>query len=170
MPVGTELTATTGIAARQIEGKTIHSLLHFFNRPTFEAAVKGRRLDTILAEIPQLVIDGISMFQAYQLDAVIAAASRVNCQVTITGDFCQLPPVPEKDPRTGRNLPVKFAFEGAAWPNLEVELMTGSFRQVDPHFQRVLNELRRGQADPKHFAFHNEIDNHFDGVTIFGLN
>ena len=61
-------------------------------------------------------------------------------QIVTTGDFFQLPPVP--DPSKA----AKFAFEAATW-NTSIQhtiLLTHVFRQKDPHFAAMLNEMRLG--------------------------
>ena len=115
------------------------------------------------------MIDEISMFQAFMVDAILEAATNAGTEVTLTGDFCQLPPIPEKNPRTGRSLPWTFAFEGTKWPTDVVQL-SGSYRQRDPQFLEVLNSLRGGQVRSDYFAFESDVDEDFDGVTILARN
>jgi ATP-dependent DNA helicase PIF1 len=65
-------------------------------------------------------------------------------QLVITGDFFQLPPVPEKGKLA------KFAFDAATW-NTTIEhtiLLTHVFRQKDPAFANMLNEIRLGKLTP----------------------
>ena len=65
-------------------------------------------------------------------------------QLVVTGDFFQLPPVPERDRA------VKFAFDAATW-NTCIEhtiLLTHVFRQKDPVFANMLNEMRLGKLSP----------------------
>lgn len=62
-------------------------------------------------------------------------------QLVITGDFFQLPPVPEK------NKVAKFAFDANTW-NTVIEHtigLTHIFRQKDPVFAGMLNEMREGR-------------------------
>lgn len=166
------LTSTTGISARQLgnEARTIHSLLRFYNRETFEDVIASGRAARVLQRIPELIIDEISMFQADMLDALLGAASEAGTRVTLTGDFCQLPPVPDKHPTTRRNLPWTFAFEGTAWSNVAVEVLTKSYRQQDPAFVDVLNHMRRGQAVADGLDFSSALDMNFPGITIFARN
>jgi ATP-dependent DNA helicase PIF1 len=67
-------------------------------------------------------------------------------QLVITGDFFQLPPVPESSSRDA-----KFAFDAATW-NTSIEhtiLLTHIFRQKDPEFASMLNEMRLGKISPR---------------------
>ena len=64
-------------------------------------------------------------------------------QLVITGDFFQLPPVPE-----GQNRAAQFAFEASTW-NTSISHtigLTQVFRQRDPHFADMLNEMRLGRV------------------------
>lgn len=67
-------------------------------------------------------------------------------QLVVTGDFFQLPPVPE-----GSNREAKFAFAAATW-NTTIQhtiLLTHVFRQRDPEFAQMLNEMRLGKISPQ---------------------
>jgi ATP-dependent DNA helicase PIF1 len=62
-------------------------------------------------------------------------------QLVVTGDFFQLPPVPESNRET------KFVFDAATW-NTSIQhtiLLTEVFRQKDPVFASMLNEMRLGK-------------------------
>lgn len=64
-------------------------------------------------------------------------------QVILCGDFFQLPPVQKpEDP------PVWFAFEAECWPRLipngHLAILTRVFRQKDPRFISVLEDIRQG--------------------------
>lgn len=67
-------------------------------------------------------------------------------QLVVTGDFFQLPPVPEKN-----SAGAKFAFAAATW-NTSIQhtiLLTNVFRQADPEFAGMLNEMRLGKLSPR---------------------
>jgi ATP-dependent DNA helicase PIF1 len=63
-------------------------------------------------------------------------------QLVVTGDFFQLPPVPETSTREA-----KFAFDAATWCTSiqHTILLTHVFRQKDPTFAEMLNEMRLGK-------------------------
>lgn len=98
--------APTGIAARNINGLTIHSCFHFKTAPWATAEslpdhqYKLQRFD-FLRNIRMLVIDEISMVRADMLDLICAAlmiARRDNrpfggVKIVAVGDLYQLPPV-----------------------------------------------------------------------------
>ncbi|TFK57660.1 hypothetical protein OE88DRAFT_159787 [Heliocybe sulcata] len=61
-------------------------------------------------------------------------------QLVISGDFCQLPPVPGR----GKLSSTQFAFESVAWKQCIARpvVLTKVFRQQDQHFVDMLNALR----------------------------
>ncbi|KAH9044703.1 hypothetical protein EDB85DRAFT_1854804, partial [Lactarius pseudohatsudake] len=63
----------------------------------------------------------------------------------ITGDFCQLPPVPNR--QCGIALPTTFAFDAKSWSRCMGAPMTLKrvFRQQHQAFIDMLNDMRRGQ-------------------------
>ena len=71
-------------------------------------------------------------------------------QLVLCGDFFQLPPVGmERDP-TAAGKAVRFMFESHAWRSLGLTscCLTRSFRQKDPGFIALLDEMRRGSLSP----------------------
>lgn len=97
-----------------------------------------------------LIIDEISMVDGDLFDklSTIGRTIRNNgrpwggIQLIITGDFFQLPPVPDRDTRDA-----KFAFDAATWStSIDHTIgLTQVFRQRDPNFAKMLNEMRIGQ-------------------------
>lgn len=69
-------------------------------------------------------------------------------QIVVTGDFFQLPPV------TKGSQGVKFAFEAQYWPEVIKKTfnLTRVFRQRDPEFVDMLNEMRFGRLSDKSIA------------------
>ncbi|KAI0724206.1 hypothetical protein C8T65DRAFT_563301, partial [Cerioporus squamosus] len=66
----------------------------------------------------------------------------------LSGDFCQLPPVPDKS-ATGAQIPACFAFDSDAWkrcvgPPIVLQKV---FRQKDQKFVDMLNAMRFGNLD-----------------------
>lgn len=75
-------------------------------------------------------------------------------QLVITGDFFQLPPVPD----SGKI--AKFAFDAATW-NTTIEYTIGLhhiFRQKDPVFANMLNEMREGRLTSASIAAFSKLD------------
>lgn len=100
-----------------------------------------------------LIIDEVSMVDGDLFDKLsqIGRTIRNNgrpwggIQLIITGDFFQLPPVP--DHGQGEKREAKFAFDAATWDtSIDHTIgLTQIFRQRDPEFARMLNEMRLGK-------------------------
>ncbi|SPO02968.1 related to PIF1 protein precursor [Cephalotrichum gorgonifer] len=150
------VTASTGLAACNIGGITLHSFsgigLGKEDAPTLVKKIrrnpkaKGRWLKTKC-----LIIDEISMVDGELFDKLnqIGRTIRNNgrpwggIQLVLTGDFFQLPPVPDRDARA-----VQFAFEASTWSTSIAHTigLTQVFRQKDPTFAQMLNEMRIGKV------------------------
>lgn len=153
------VTASTGLAACNIGGMTLHS---------FAGIGLGKEdADTLIRKVRQnpraknrwvttktLVIDEISMVDGDLFDKLsrIGRSIRRNgrpwggIQLVLTGDFFQLPPVPDREKRD-----VKFAFEASTWADsIDHTIgLTEVFRQRDPEFAQMLNEMRLGQISER---------------------
>jgi len=97
--------------------------------------------------------------------------------ITLVGDFGQLPPVPDDDPKTGKKLPVQFCFDSPEWPRFadHTTTLTKIWRQDNQDFIRGLHAVRRGDVTtaltfftPDRFS--TETDDAFEGTTIFAKN
>jgi ATP-dependent DNA helicase PIF1 len=98
-----------------------------------------------------LIIDEVSMVDGDLFDKLsqIGRTIRNNgrpwggIQLIITGDFFQLPPVPDAD----KKREAKFAFDAATWStSIDHTIgLTQVFRQRDPQFANMLNEMRLGK-------------------------
>jgi ATP-dependent DNA helicase PIF1 len=98
-----------------------------------------------------LIIDEVSMVDGELFDKLSQIGRQIRgngrpwggLQLIITGDFFQLPPVPEG----GRE--AKFAFDAATWStSIDHTIgLTQIFRQRDPVFANMLNEMRLGRID-----------------------
>ena len=151
------ITASTGLAACVIEGQTLHSWagIGLGKEPVPELVKKIKRNAKTRQRwlrTKALVVDEISMVDGELFDKLeqIARMLRNNgrpfggIQLVVTGDFFQLPPVPE------RNTVAKFAFDAATWSTCieHTILLTHVFRQKDPVFAGMLNEMRLGKISP----------------------
>ena len=144
------VTASTGVAATQINGITINSWSGI--------GVKSQLNDADVFELLErpylrkrfmttdvLVIDEISMLSAPFLDMLsnllqVARRSTIpfgGMQVVLVGDFFQLPPVTKEQE-------IPFAYKADAWKelNLTVCYLSKEFRQDDQTLLHVLHELR----------------------------
>lgn len=148
------VTASTGLAACNIGGITLHSFSGIgLGKEDVNMLVKKIRRNpkakTRWLKTKVLIIDEISMVDGDLFDKLsqIGRVLRNNgrpwggIQLVITGDFFQLPPVPEG----GRD--AKFAFDAATW-SMSIDHtigLTEVFRQRDPEFANMLNEMRLGR-------------------------
>lgn len=135
------VTASTGLAACNIGGVTLHSFAgiglgkeevpELVKKIRRNQKAKHRWLRTKI-----LVVDEISMVDGELFDKLEAIARQIRnngrpfggIQLIITGDFFQLPPVPDY------NKAAKFAFDAASWTT-SIEHTIGLyhvFRQKDP--------------------------------------
>ncbi|KAM4068155.1 PIF1-like helicase [Hirsutella rhossiliensis] len=156
-PERVAVTASTGLAACNIGGITLHSFsgigLGKEEAPVLVKKVrrnpkaKNRWLKT-----KYLIIDEISMVDGELFDKLshVGRVIRNNgrpwggIQLIITGDFFQLPPVPDHDRKSEG---IKFAFDAATWStSIDHTIgLTQIFRQRDPEFAAMLNEMRLGR-------------------------
>lgn len=148
------VTATTGIAACNIGGTTLHSFagvgLGQDDVPHMVRKIKRNRRSMVRWEkVKVLLIDEVSMLSAELLDKLEAVARELRgnnlmfggIQLVLTGDLFQLPPI-------SREGNPSFCFEANCWQRLvdRTVNLTQIFRQADPHFARILNELREGEV------------------------
>ncbi|KAF8139879.1 hypothetical protein EV363DRAFT_1151563, partial [Boletus edulis] len=66
----------------------------------------------------------------------------------VSGDFCQLPPVPDRD-KDGNPVPPIFAFEAESWSRCikRPVVLSKVFRQKEQAFVDMLNDMRLGKLD-----------------------
>ncbi|EEB08617.2 pif1 helicase Pfh1 [Schizosaccharomyces japonicus yFS275] len=148
------VTASTGLAACNIGGVTLHSFAGIgLGKDSAVDLVKKIRKNKKCMQrwlrTRVLVIDEVSMVDAELLDKLeeIARILRNNgrpfggIQLVLTGDFFQLPPVPD----SGKE--ARFCFESKTWESaLDYTIcLTHVFRQKDEGFVKILNELRLGK-------------------------
>lgn len=151
----TIITASTGIAAINIGGVTIHSWSgmgynnfdpeHLLSKMK-TGAMRGIR--TRIKSATRLVIDEISMLSARSFAFLnhLFKIIRNNdfpfggIQMILVGDFLQLPPVIKAGEVDG------YCFMSQAWfeANLNIIELEQVFRQSDPYFIRLLKNLRFG--------------------------
>ncbi|KKA19930.1 DNA repair and recombination protein pif1, mitochondrial [Rasamsonia emersonii CBS 393.64] len=153
------VTASTGLAACNIEGVTLHSFAGIgLGKESAQELVKkirkNQKARNRWLRTKILIIDEVSMVDGDLFDKLEEIARRIRnngrpfggIQLVVTGDFFQLPPVPESG-----NREAKFAFSAATW-NTCIEhtvLLTHVFRQKDPEFAEMLNEMRLGKISQR---------------------
>lgn len=161
------ITASTGLAACNVGGVTLHSFagigLGKEDVPTLVKKIKRNpKAKNRWMRTQVLVIDEISMVDGELFDKLegVARSIRNNgrpfggIQLVITGDFFQLPPVPD----SGKI--AKFSFDAATW-NTSIEHtigLTQVFRQKDPVFANMLNEMRLGRLTSQSIEVFRSLD------------
>jgi len=157
-----QITASTGVAACNISGGTLHSFAGI-------GLGKGTKEDLLYkvqswkaaknrwTECEVLIVDEISMIDADLFEKLDYVAKNVRSaeaysehlrqlpfgglQLIFVGDFLQLPPV------TKSRSP-KFAFQSSKWKQTipETIQLRQIFRQKDSSFKRLLQKVRRGEC------------------------
>ncbi len=151
------VTASTGIAATHLDGRTIHSwsgigLKREMDEKSIKKIIKKKFLRKRIKEAEVLVIDEISMLDADRFDLVNEICKRVRksnlpfggIQIILSGDFFQLPPV-------SIDQKLQFSFQSFAWKelNLKVCYLTEQFRHTDKNLISILNKIRKNKAGKK---------------------
>ena len=152
---GLNITASTGVAAVNIGGQTIHSWsgIGLAKLPAEKIiqnllSPKLRKIRTRIQLAKMLAIDEISMISAYifdLLDKVLRSIRQVNkpfggLQIILFGDFLQLPPVNIASYPSDYH----FCFQSNIWQELKTKTINLKtvFRQQDNIFVKLLNNLR----------------------------
>jgi ATP-dependent exoDNAse (exonuclease V) alpha subunit len=158
--VDVAVTASTGIAATHLNGKTIHSwsgmgVRDHLTESDLDTLAANQRIKRNYRNTDVLVIDEISMLHPHQLDMVDRIARRLldgskpfgGIQVVLCGDFFQLPPV-TVGARGSASVPTRFAYEADAWVggNFQVCYLHEQHRQEDDTLLSILNDIRTGSA------------------------
>ena len=152
--------APTGVAAINVGGQTIHS---FFNIPPKTPLQKddlrpSPRLRDLCRALDVVVIDEVSMVRSdimHAIDYILRVSNGNNIpfggkQMLMFGDLYQLPPVAQ--PQVRRYLDDTyggvFFFNAPAIKrcDLGIHELTHVFRQKDPVFIDILNEVREGMV------------------------
>lgn len=157
------ITATTGIAAVNIGGRTAHSFLRLvpddddddvtaediFKRISSNQGYKF--YSKIIRDLSTLVIDEVSMMSYSLLEKVSDVIKCVRArpepfgglQMIFVGDFFQLPPVVKRAPGSDRPT---FLFERPLFYKTISAIVTlkETFRQSDPAFVALLGRMRLG--------------------------
>lgn len=166
------ITASTGIAAAQLGGSTVHAWSGIGTRSRLSHAdldyiAKNRRVTDRIKKARVLIVDEVSMLSGQTLSAVNQVCQFVRkcsdrfggLQVVLVGDFFQLPPVVRRDESAGPeavsqdeedNSP--FAYASRAWRDLDLSIcyLTEQHRQTDTEFSSLLSAIRSnrcGKAD-----------------------
>ena len=155
-----QICAMTGCAAVLLKcnANTLHSwgglgLARGSNNDVINRVIKSKIRKKNWKNIELLVIDEVSMLSEKLLIILDTIAQIIKknkkpfggIQIIFAGDFHQLPPIGDDDDLTSSN----FCFESQVWNILfssknQIELKT-IFRQKDPLYQKILQEIRDGR-------------------------
>ena len=155
-----QVCALTGCASVLLEckAKTLHSWSGIgLGKGTIEQLIKkiqkNKHSKALWKETDILVVDEVSMMSLKLFETLDAIGKSVRkdrrpfggLQLIFSGDFYQLPPVGDKDdPDTS-----KFCFESEFWfttfPKQNHVQLKRIFRQNDPIYQSILNQVREGR-------------------------
>lgn len=155
-----EIIAPTGVAALNVNGKTIHSMFHFPNRvilpndPYINEIRFKKNEKFILMNADLLIFDEISMVTSATLDCVDLILKKVcksekpfaGKKILFVGDPFQLPPILNKEDRHKFKsyYESEYFFDSEIFQEinpLRVEFKT-NYRQKDHEFVEILNNIR----------------------------
>ncbi|KAF5375262.1 hypothetical protein D9758_000092 [Tetrapyrgos nigripes] len=175
------ITASTGIAAVNIGGTTLHSWAGIGigeeDPKKFVGKLRGqpkmRKVWERWLNVRTLIIDEISMLDGVLFDKLEEIARSVrnskepfggiqDWQLVLSGDFSQLPPVPNRNSK----IEPTFAFQARSWIRCvgRAVMLSKVFRQKDQDFVDMLNDLRfgivtdhalrtfQGLSQPRHYS------------------
>ena len=170
------ITASTGLAACNIGGVTLHSFagIGLGKEPAQDLVKKikkNQKAKHRWLRTSVLIIDEISMVDAELFDKLEAVARSLRnnarpfggIQLVITGDFFQLPPVPERGGQA------RFCFDAQTWSS-SIDHTIGLhhvFRQKDSAFADMLNEMREGHLSDKSVATFHSLSRPLDEDSVY---
>ncbi len=164
--------ASTGVAAVNVQGQTIHSFFNFKPDITYDG-VPDIKVHSWMAKIYQkldaIVIDEISMVRADLLDCIDAflrlygpntQAPFGGIQLIMIGDLYQLAPVVRQQERNifQTVYPSPYFFDAKVFKEVSFELMEFeiNYRQKDERFIRLLNDVRSNTVEQEQLDVFNE--------------
>jgi hypothetical protein len=153
--------APTGLAAINVEGQTIHSFFKFPPRLIDTDKLKRMRGAEIFRRVEAVIVDEVSMVRADLMDGMDVALRLYRdrpdvpfggVQMVFFGDLGQLPPI-VREPEVKEYLTTHYGgiyfFHATAFQDMDlgcVELRK-VYRQADASFVRLLDAIRRNEAD-----------------------
>ena len=166
--------APTGLAAININGKTIHKFFSFRPLPHFiknnnphKSGGLSKETENILSMRPVICIDEISMVRADMLDAIDYTLRHFyhtqeafgGLKMLFVGDLFQLPPIVERKVKNFFDPGDKNWIESDSWYSeyfldaesvkkcriKRIDLTTHWRQQNDPEFNNMLNDIRTYQ-------------------------
>lgn len=174
--VGVAMTASTGIAATHISGRTIHSwagigILSVLSEKDLANIAGKRHVISRIKDPKILIIDEVSMLTPETIDMVDAVCRVVRenlepfggLQVIFVGDFFQMPPVVRKDIEADKNDQIqmfederikRFSYNSSAWKRAKpiVCYLTEQHRQDDDAYSALLGAIRKNLFRDVHLS------------------
>lgn len=151
------VTASTGIAATHLCGRTIHSwsgigIADHLDVRDIKKILTKPLVKERLTKTRVLIIDEISMIHAHQLD-MISQVLRLargswdpfgGMQIVLSGDFFQLPPI-----NTNPDHETRFVYDAQSWKemNIAVCYLSEQFRHDDDRITQILSDIRNDRVD-----------------------
>lgn len=176
--------ASTGIAARNIGGYTLH---HQFHIDVNEVKITDSKKNSWIKTTDLVVIDEISMvnFIVFNQVGKEIKAHNPNCQLIVIGDFFQLPPVVDNKlmdiiRRRGYSGVKKekcHCFHSKYWKEFSFKtcVLTEAMRQEDQKFSTALYDLSRGTLTDEDKTYlrkaqQNPLINDDDAISLCSTN
>lgn len=159
--------ASTGVAALNIKGQTIHRFFRFKFRPYLPEDIdlpRSVEMMKMCRKLELFVIDEVSMVRADIMTAIDLTLRRAlntkkpfgGKQLLLVGDILQLPPVVnsnnEEEVRIMQsNYRTSFFFSAHLFERLNLKIieLKKVYRQEDQKFVKILDKIRVGKVDNK---------------------
>ena len=162
------ITATTGLAATHLNGRTIHAwagigIKEELTSQLSRKIANDKKIADNIKSTDVLIIDEVSMLHDYRLDMIDQVCKLIKgstkpfggIQIILSGDLFQLPPIGSK--KTDQNNLLQsdnhFIFNSEAWHNLKPVIcyLSQQFRQrQDDDLQIILNAMRNNTLEQSH--------------------
>lgn len=153
------VTATTGLAALNIGGETIHSVTGLgMVKTSYEEYLESnaikwfRERQTLLKLVDVLIIDEVSMLSAQGLDFVIDRIKHAKGklpQIILAGDFTQLPPVATREDisKYGKYV-ANFCYKCRSWEEINPVTcyLDKSWRAKEQSLKVILENISNGHG------------------------
>ncbi|MFL1706654.1 ATP-dependent RecD-like DNA helicase [Campylobacter sp. MOP7] len=184
---------TTGIAASNVGGETVHSFfklglsstmqeLEAYTNSGIETLMHSKKVDEqrakyiyfyrmtdLLYKADCLIVDEVSMMSDQLLDMIedrLRIAGRRDIPILFVGDMYQLPPV-------SKDGSAKFCFESRHWYGITMIQLTKIKRTADLEFAKIQQDVRKGVSEQRILDYiyameFNEVSD--DTTTLFSLN
>jgi ATP-dependent DNA helicase PIF1 len=154
------LTGCASVLLNKCKARTLHSwsgigLANGIKETIIQRVIRNRHTVSNWKKVRVLIIDEVSMM-SQKVFEIIETIGRITkkinkpfggIQIIFTGDFFQLPPVGNAEEEDT----CRFCFESEIWSQVfpkqnHIQLKT-MFRQKDPEYRDILNQIRYGTID-----------------------